>query len=81
VVSEHGPSLRHSGMASLSWSMPSQQLFVARNDLSDSLESGGHAALLCTLRCAIREDKGCILSPNSYGRAGQQFHQSGGRPE
>jgi hypothetical protein len=67
-------------MASLSWSMPSRQLFADFNDLSDSLEGGCHAALLFSLRCAIREYKGCILSTNSYRMAGRQIHQTSGRP-
>jgi hypothetical protein len=79
-VSEQGPSLRHACMASLSGSMPSQQLFVDFNDLSDYLEGGMASALLFLLRCAIRECKGYILSTNSYCMAGRQFHQSGGRP-
>lgn len=35
--------------------MPSQQLFIDFNDLSDYPEGGCHAALLFLLRCAIRE--------------------------
>jgi hypothetical protein len=59
------PVYTMSCMASLSWLMPDQQLFVDCNDLSDSLEGGCHAALLFSLRCAIREYKGCILATNS----------------
>jgi len=57
-----------------------QQLFVEFHDLSDYLEGGCHAALLFSLRCAIREYKVCILSTNSYRMEGRQIHQTSGRP-
>jgi hypothetical protein len=80
VVSEQGPSLRHSCMASRSCQCRASTSRVDCKDLSDSLEGGCHAALLFSWRCAIREDKGCILTTNSYRMAGRQFHQSGGDP-
>ena len=80
MVSEQGPSLRHACMASLSCQCRASISRVDCKDLSDSLEGGCHAALLFSWRCAIREDNGRTLSPNSYHLAGRQFHQSGADP-
>jgi hypothetical protein len=80
VLSEQGPSLRHASMASRSCQCRASTSRVDCKGLSDSLEGGGHAALLFSRRRAIREYNGRILSPNSYRMAGRQFHQSGGGP-
>lgn len=63
MVSEQGPSLRHSCMASLSWSRPSQQLFVDFNDLSDSL--GADAMPPCCSHCVVQfvSTKGACCLP------------------